>query len=207
MRAAPRFIYFDMGNVLLHFSHERACRQMAEVAGISPERARRIVFESDLETRYERGAITSREFHETFCLRSETRPDCHALHAAASDMFEVNAPMIPVVAQLRAAGRRLGVLSNTCSTHWDHCRRRFSIIREPFCRLALSYELGAMKPEADIYHRAAELAGESPADIFFADDRPENVEAARAAGLDAVLYTDPLSLVAELRGRGVRFNY
>ena len=31
------FLYFDLGNVLLHFSHERACRQMAAVAS-TPER-------------------------------------------------------------------------------------------------------------------------------------------------------------------------
>jgi hypothetical protein len=30
----PRFIYFDMGNVLLHFSHERQAEQVAQVAGL-----------------------------------------------------------------------------------------------------------------------------------------------------------------------------
>ena len=33
----PKFVYFDLGNVLCSFSNERACRQMAEVAGVSPE--------------------------------------------------------------------------------------------------------------------------------------------------------------------------
>ena len=30
----PQFLYFDMGNVLLRFSHERMAEQMARVAGI-----------------------------------------------------------------------------------------------------------------------------------------------------------------------------
>ena len=33
----PKFIYFDLGNVLLRFDHELACRQMAAVAGTTPE--------------------------------------------------------------------------------------------------------------------------------------------------------------------------
>ena len=33
----PKFIYFDLGNVLLNFSDERACRQMAAVCGATPE--------------------------------------------------------------------------------------------------------------------------------------------------------------------------
>ena len=41
----PQFIYFDMGNVLLHFSHERMAEQMARVAGIEPALAWRILFE------------------------------------------------------------------------------------------------------------------------------------------------------------------
>ena len=32
----PKFLYFDLGRVLLHFSIERMCRQMADVAGIEP---------------------------------------------------------------------------------------------------------------------------------------------------------------------------
>ena len=34
----PRFLYFDLGNVLLHFDHVLAARQMAAIAGVAHER-------------------------------------------------------------------------------------------------------------------------------------------------------------------------
>ena len=46
-----------------------------------------------------------------------------------------------------------------------------------------------------------------PQEIFYCDDLPANVAAARRVGFDAVQYTETPELVAELRSRGVRFNY
>ena len=58
-----------------------------------------------------------------------------------------------------------------------------------------------------VFTRAAELAGVAPGDIFYCDDIAANVAAARRVGYDAVQYTDTAALVAEIRKRGVRFNY
>ena len=43
--------------------------------------------------------------------------------------------------------------------------------------------------------------------IFFVDDRPENVDGARQAGFDAVLYEGATHLAKALRRRGLTFNY
>jgi FMN phosphatase YigB (HAD superfamily) len=51
------------------------------------------------------------------------------------------------------------------------------------------------------------MTGLSAGEIFFVDDRPENVTGALEAGLDAVLYTSPACLAADLRRRGIGFNY
>ena len=37
----PKILYFDLGKVLVEFSHERMCKQMAEVAGTTPEAVRK----------------------------------------------------------------------------------------------------------------------------------------------------------------------
>ena len=64
-----------------------------------------------------------------------------------------------------------------------------------------------MKPDAAIFHAAAELCGYRPEEIFFVDDLPGHVAGARAAGFDAVQFTSAEALSAELRRRGIRFNY
>ncbi len=202
-----KFLYFDLGRVLLHFSVDRMCRQMAELAGIEPAAVRAAVFEGDLQSRYERGEITGPEFHEAFCRATGTQTDCAAMTIAGSEIFELNVSMLPVVSQLRAAGHRLGILSNTCEGHWEHCLARFRILAEDFQVYALSYRIGAVKPHPEIYRRAARLAGVRPEEIFFTDDIEANVHGALAAGFDAVAYTSTPQLTADLRARGVRFNY
>jgi HAD superfamily hydrolase (TIGR01509 family) len=202
-----KFLYFDLGMVLLNFSVEQMCRQMAEVAGITPTQVSQIIFDGDLQQRYERGEISSPEFYDEFCRASGARPDYDRLASAASEIFELNGSMIPVVAQLRQAGYRLGILSNTCEHHWQHCFRRFRLLGETFSVFALSYELKAMKPDAAIFLAAARLAGVQPGEIFFCDDIAGHVAGARAAGIDAVQYATTPDLVAELRKRGIRFNY
>ena len=64
-----------------------------------------------------------------------------------------------------------------------------------------------MKPEEKIFRAAIEKAGVPPAEIFYVDDTPGHVKAARALGIDAVVYTSTASLAADLRKRGVEINY
>jgi len=204
----PRFLYFDLGNVLLYFDHRLACRQMGEVAGVPAETVWDVVFAGDVELRYETGEIGDREFYEIFCSRTETRPDFDALLLAASRIFWPNVSIFPVVAGLAAAGCRLGILSNTCPGHWSYCAGgQFALLERGFEAHALSYELGACKPSPEIYRAAAELAGVAPGEIFFVDDVAGHVAGARQAGFDAAQYTTTPKLVDDLRRRGVRFNY
>jgi putative hydrolase of the HAD superfamily len=110
--------------------------------------------------------------------------------------------------QLKAAGYRLGILSNTSPAHWEFIADgRFTLIRSFFDVCVLSYQVGAMKPEAEIYRAAEVRAGVAAEHVFFVDDRAENVAGARCCGFDAVQYTTAAALAADLRQRGARINY
>ncbi len=63
-----------------------------------------------------------------------------------------------------------------------------------------------MKPDARIYTVAAQRAAVAPEEIFFVDDRVENVDAACSAGFDAVRFTSAADLLSHLRRRDVRLN-
>jgi putative hydrolase of the HAD superfamily len=202
------FIYFDLGNVVAFFDRPKACRQMAAVAGIDAARVEELVFHGPLNDRYERGDISTREFYEAFCSATGTHPDYEALLHAKADIFRLNYSLLPIVARLEDTGLRLGVLSNTSPCHWEFlCSRGYGILPHAFSVRALSYELRAIKPEPKIYRAAAELAGVSPSEIFFCDDTPGHVAAAREAGFDAVQYTSTQSLVDDLHSRGLQFNF
>lgn len=203
----PRFLYFDLGMVLVAFSVEQMLRQMAEASGVSPEKVHDVLFTNGLMKQYETGKVSSREFYELYCGQIGGTPDYDALCRAGSEIFTFNLPILPIVAQLRQAGYQLGILSNTCECHWQYCIEQYRIIAEGFPVHALSYRIGATKPDAAIFRAAAELADCRPEEMFFVDDIPGHVEGAKSAGLDAVLYTSAAQVAEDLRRRGVRFNY
>jgi HAD superfamily hydrolase (TIGR01509 family) len=201
------FLLFDMGNVLLGFSHERMARQMAAVAGVSYERAWQTIFGGDLNERFERGDLSTAEFCDQFTSATGSRGDRCALEEAANDIFHVLPQMMGVAGHLHAAGYRLGILSNTNECHWRYVQKRYAFLTRLFHVRMASFELRSLKPDPAIYARAAERAGVLPADVFYADDRLENVIGAQAAGYDAVLFTSASDLVRELFQRGIVGNY
>ena len=88
----------------------------------------------------------------------------------------------------------VGCLSNTNTLHWN----AFIPHLEPetlFHHQFLSFEIGLLKPDAEIYAHASQVIGVAPGNILFLDDNRLNIEAAREAGYCAEL----VSSVAESR--------
>jgi FMN phosphatase YigB (HAD superfamily) len=209
----PKILYFDLGKVLVEFSHERMCNQMAEVAGTTPEAVRQALF-GDTESlaaliRYETGHITTDEFFDHFCHSTGTTPDRKRLEAAVCDIFAPIEPMWELVGRLAQAGNRMAILSNTNRLQWEFISNGHYPLfatgqpMNAFAWAILSYEVEAMKPDRAIYDAAVERAGVAAHEVFFTDDRLENVEGAKAAGLDAVQFVDCEGLIGELREREV----
>lgn len=197
------FVYFDLGNVIVDFDLEVGCQKMATVAGCTPGQVRKAILDNDVQLAFEMGEIDGPMFYSHFCEATDTKPDYNELYRASGDIFTLNVSVAPLIARLRARGIPLGVLSNTCVSHWDHCIENYRLVRDLFDVHVLSYESHSMKPEAKIYEDAIEASGCSPERIFFVDDRLENVEGAIAAGIDAVQYTSAGQLGEELRQRGL----
>jgi len=212
---ALEVLYFDLGNVLLGFSHERMCRQMADVAGMSAELVREVLFGDEgpdcPQWQFEDGRLDADGYYEFFCERIGARPDRPRLEHAANDIFWPIDATAELVRRLAAAGHRLGILSNINPLHWQFVSDgRFPLLQQAGRRGSLfdlavtSYEVGAMKPAARIYEAAVARAGVPAGDVFFVDDRAENVAGALAAGLDAVPFVGTERLGANLNERGVR---
>jgi len=205
----PKILYFDLGNVLVHFSHERQCRQLAAVAGVPVDQVRQILYEGTLGHDCECGRVTPREAFDRLCGELGVRPDFDALLMANNEIFWLNVSIVPLVARLASAGHRLGLLSNTSAAHWEYLSdgRYGGLLPAMFDPLVLSYKLGVMKPDAAIFQAAAQAAGVEPREIFYVDDILGHVTAAREVGFDAVQYTSTPQLAADLRHRGVAFDY
>ena len=200
------FIYFDLGKVILSFDHERGCRQVSSIADVPPEQVKKTIFDSGLQNQYETGLVTCDEFHAIFCRETSSHPGKRELLTALSDIFELNLEILPLIAQLRASSFPIGILSNTCHAHWDLVYERYTVLRQCFGPVILSFETNSMKPDSKIYERAIELAGCHVENCFFMDDKQENVDGAIAVGMDALLFRSVPQLLEALVARGVSIN-
>jgi putative hydrolase of the HAD superfamily len=202
---AIRTLLFDMGNVLVHFSNERMCNQMAAISGVTADRIREALFERNLQIEFERGRLDEDGFHSAIQSALSTSIEFEALRVAGADIFELNRPLVPVLDRLKRDGYRLVLLSNTCVTHYEWIRREYDVL-ERFDDLVLSFEVGATKPDDAIFRSALEKIGCLPSECFYTDDIPAYVERGRTHGLDAEVFTDIDTLVVHLEARGVHCN-
>ncbi len=101
-----------------------------------------------------------------------------------------------------ATRHRVMIFSNTNQEHWDHA---VAASGGGLGRIEayLSHEIGDLKPTVSSYLTVAKKASIDPATSLFIDDRADNVEAARHAGFQAVVFTDQVALIEVLRTAGV----
>jgi len=197
-----RSFLFDMGNVLVRFSHARMCAQIGALCGWSEAEIRRVLIDSGLQWDFERGLLSEQEFHHRLQKIVECDLDFEALRWAGSDIFTADAGIERIVAELSRRGHRLVVLSNTSVSHFEFVRRHFPILRH-FDDFVLSYEVGALKPQPEIFQAALARIDCPPEHCFYTDDVPEYVAAGRSFGLQAAVYTAPDALRQALGLQGV----
>ena len=78
----------------------------------------------------------------------------------------------------------IGCLSNTNALHWDHQSQAWPMLGM-FDRTFLSFELGLVKPDEEIFELVAEQLAVGRDRILYLDDVALNVEAANRVGLRA----------------------
>lgn len=83
------------------------------------------------------------------------------------------------------------LFSNTNATHHAHWREQHRNLLAPMRAVFVSNELGLRKPDPQAFAAVAMHLGVATNRIFFFDDREDNVDGARAAGLPAFQVNGP----------------
>lgn len=197
-----RTFLFDMGNVLVRFSHERMCEQMGVLCDRTGRDVATLLLDSGLQWDFERGRCDEAGFHRRFEQAVECRIPVADLRHAASDIFEANDEVRTIVRALKERDYRLVLLSNTSIAHYEFIRERWDLL-DPFDELVLSYQVGAIKPEPAMFDAALRAIDCRPDEAFYTDDIPAYVEAGRQRGLDAEVFTTAAALREQLAARGI----
>lgn len=195
-------IVFDVGRVLLHWDPELAFLEI-----IPDETERRWFFDNVCTAAWNLEQDRGRSWADAEAQAIERHPD----HAASIKAFRSNwHAMVPhayedSVVLLRGLirdGHDVTLLTNFAADTFREARNRFEFLDEAR-GVTVSAEVGLLKPQAEIYHTHVENFALQPGATLFIDDSPANVEGARAAGWQAVLFTDANTLRRDLRNHAV----
>lgn len=124
----------------------------------------------------------------------------HLLYGLAGDDI-IRPAAASLVADARAAGHRIGVLTNDLRAfHGETAMASHPVLTQVDVLVDASVT-GVLKPDPRAYALAAQQLDTPPGEIVFVDDMPWNVTGAREAGMIAVELdlTDPDAAFAEAR--------
>ena len=127
-------------------------------------------------------------------------------HAAETDAFRDRWPellgpvfddVVAMADELRARGTAIYVLSNSSAETLPRSPVVTALL-ERFDGALISGAVGMLKPDRVIFDHTASLWGLNPSTTWFIDDSEPNVDGARAAGWNAIHFTDANALRDEL---------
>ncbi|HKI70595.1 MAG TPA: HAD family phosphatase [Verrucomicrobiae bacterium] len=186
----PSVIVFDLGKVLVDFDYSIAARRILARSRISFTEMQDYLSHSPLLIQYETGLITRQEFYEDVRKTAGFAGDIAEFGNYFADIFSEIPPMIELHATLRQKKFPAYIFSNTNDLAVEHIRRNFPFFAN-FDGYILSYEHGAMKPNAKLYEVVERETGRQGAEILYIDDREENVLAGKERGWQVILQETP----------------
>lgn len=198
----PRVVVFDLGKVLLDFDYHIAADQLARRSAASAAEILQLINQSTLLHRYETGLLTDAQFFAEVQAAVDFQGSLEEFGQLFGDIFTPIQPMVDLHAEVCARQIPTYVFSNTNGLAVRHVRRRYPFFRS-FSGHVFSYEHQAMKPAPRLYAVLETLAGCAGPQVFYLDDRLENVEGGLLRGWQAILHQSPESTRAALEKAGV----
>ena len=182
-------IIFDLGNVLVKLNPEGCIGAfkaigMGELVDSNPQSEG-----MKLMSKLGVGMITTEEFCEAARKLTGTDVTNEEIIAAANKMLvEIPDEKKERLLQLKKAGYRLFLLSNTIDIHWGYCVEHLFPyqnygVEDYFEHCFLSQRMHLAKPNARIYEEVIRQANIHPDETLFIDDLKENCEAAEKLGI------------------------
>lgn len=205
-RPIVRTIFWDLGGVLLTNGwdvHQRA----RVLSSLGVDLAAYEAVHDSANYFWERGLSSAEDFfRETVLLPNPqlglTFAQLWPLVCAESKVLHPGS--FEILAQLESTGRyRLATLNNESRELNNHRLDAFDL-RRYFSYFLCSGYLHEMKPAPGIYRYAIEISGHNPSSALFIDDKPENCAAARALGIQAVIFQSPEELRSQLTRLGIQ---
>jgi len=196
-------VVFDIGRVLIHWDPETPYRRLITDAA---ERARFLaeVCSPAWNLEQDRG----RSWGDAEAEAIARHPDKAELIRAYRQHWTAMVPhayddSVAILRDLIARGIDVTMLTNFAADTFREARALYSFLGETR-GVTVSGDIGLIKPDRRIYEHHAGRFGLVPERTLCIDDSVANVEGAKAAGWQAVHFTDAARLAADLAGYELR---
>jgi FMN phosphatase YigB (HAD superfamily) len=186
----PQAVVFDLGKVLVDFDYAIAARRISARGKMTVLEIANYINQSPLFVEYESGRVTTQQFYDEIRRVTGFRGDLAEFSSCFADIFTAIESMVQLQAELQRRGMPAYAFSNTNELAVEHIRRSFPFY-SMFDGCILSYEHGAMKPDAKLYEVVERETGRQGAEILYLDDRQENIAAGAARGWQVILQESP----------------
>lgn len=182
---------FDMGNVIIDIDFKRVLGVWSHLSGTPLATLTERFKMGEVFQQHERGEISDEQFAADLCDEMGIALSFEQFSAGWHAVFVGLRPeVITLFQKLREEGHRVVVLSNTNRLHLDFWPQHYPEIEANTDAMYLSQNLGMRKPEPEIFQHVLDKEGFTADQAVFFDDVAENIEAARAAGIEAVWVED-----------------
>ena len=194
----PEVVVFDLGKVLVDFDYSKAARRLAARTALSLDDVRKAIDQSHLHIGFETGHVTKEDF-----IAQATKLIGFVGHADEfiqifCEIFEPIQPMIELQSAIRKRGIPTFIFSNTNALQLGYIRETYPFF-SGFDGYILSFEHGAMKPDAKLYEVVERETRRRGAQILYIDDRPENIATGTARGWQVILQETPEKTLAAFK--------
>lgn len=198
-------IFFDFGNVIAFFDHQRAIRHLTAFTDRAADDLTLMFYGSPVEDDYETGKLTTAQFVAHALKDGELRCTAEQFLAGFVDIFWRNDDVCDIIPRLKPR-YRLVLASNTNDAHYRKYTAMFADVLRHFDHLCPSHLAGSRKPHAEYFAHCQKFANAAPNECLFVDDLPINVEHAERHGWKGVCYDSTVPLEAQLRAAGVELR-
>jgi len=205
---AIKVLLLDLGNVILRLKDREFLRRMKRACpDYTLQEFDAVLSRADSpHLDYERGKLDVAGFHKRLVKDLGLTWGQQEFVENWTAFFTPNRPMELAVASLKPQ-LKVWMLSNTNAEHWGVFTSKYKVANM-LDGVLLSHELGMRKPDPAIYKLFLQRAGVKPEEVFYADDLEQNVEAAKALGINSFLYRfNDAAFRAAIEGLGVKVKW
>jgi epoxide hydrolase-like predicted phosphatase len=192
-----RAIIFDLGGVLLRTADFSPREQLASSIGIDCDELEELVFGGESGVRAQKGEISVEEHLEY--VRNKLGSSQEDFKEVLDIFFAEDVLDFDLVNYVRNLHimYNTALLSNSTSDLRERIAKKWHF-EDAFDSMIISGEVGVSKPDPRIFRLALDKLGVNADEAIFVDDVADNVDAAKAAGMNAIQFKTPAQVRREI---------